>query len=248
MEFLKKAATAISDGIEIDCLKDERENLKRKNAKLQDKIDRHAEQMMLKEKLHEYLGEMNRVMMAMVSIEEGSVGLRKILVLPEKHIVDDEKKKKEKKSKGNKGNKGNKGEDKGKKGKGGEKPAPASAAKEGEKDKEEGEEGEGGEGDSSSDEDEEEKVEVQKEVETEKEKEEEEDDSYEGTVLGLQTVLGQVQEDIFTYQKHCNDYRQLVGQMDVAMGRGVDRHRAEIEKNQRRIDKINDRLKVLRGK
>ena len=77
---------------------------------------------------------------------------------------------------------------------------------------------------------------------------EEDPNSFESIQKSLHTILNKNQEDIKSLNKNREEFKILVDKLNLILADGVEKHKVEILKKQGRIDKINDRLKVLRGK
>ena len=73
-------------------------------------------------------------------------------------------------------------------------------------------------------------------------------DSFDSIQKNLHTVLNKNQEDIKSLNKNREDFKILVDKLNLILADGFEKYKAEILKKQTRIDKINDRLKVLRWK
>ena len=77
---------------------------------------------------------------------------------------------------------------------------------------------------------------------------EEDRDSFDSIQKNLHIVLNKNQEDIKSLNKNREDFKILVDKLNLILADGFEKYRAEILKKQARVDKINDKLKVLRGK
>ncbi len=192
MNFLKKTATAIGNGIELEGLKSERAKLKKEIEKLQSKCDTYSQQITLKNTLNDFINQVNITIDALIEFEKNNsshINLTKPIEQP--------------------------------------KPTQSAQPTQPKPVKKDGEE--------SDDED------VPVELE-------EDPNSFESIQKSLHTILNKNQEDIKSLNKNREEFKILVDKLNLILADGVEKHKVEILKKQGRIDKINDRLKVLRGK
>ena len=187
MNFLKKTANAIGNGIELESLKSERAKLNKEIEKLQSKCDTFNQQITLKNNMNEFINQVNLSLDTLIEFEKinsAQFNLTKPI----------------------------------------EQPKPTRQAQK--------------EGEESDDE-----TDTSMVVELE-----EEPDSFDSLQRNLHIVLNKNQEDIKSLNKNREDFKILVDKLNLILADGFEKYRAEILKKQARVDKINDRLKVLRGK
>lgn len=189
MNFLKKTANAIGNGIELESLKSERAKLKKEIEKLQSKCDTFNQQITLKNKMNEFINQVNLSLDTLIEFEKinsAQFNLTKPIEQPKLTQKNPAKK----------------------------------------------------EGEESDDE-----IDTSMVVELE-----EDPDSFDSIQKNLHIVLNKNQEDIKSLNKNREDFKILVDKLNLILADGFEKYRAEILKKQARVDKINDRLKVLRGK
>ncbi len=203
MNFLKKTASAISNGIELESLKSERAKLKKEIEKLQTKCNTYNQQIELKNTLNEFMGQINASFDVLVQFEKNNfdkINLTKG-VEPVKSVQSAQPSQTVKQTQ------------------------PTQSDKKDKKDDEE-----------SDDEDV-----VVEEIE-------EDPNSFESIQKNLNIVLNKNQEDIKSLNKSREEFKVLLDKLNLILADGVEKHQVEIIKKQGRIDKINEKLKVLRGK
>lgn len=189
MNFLKKTANAIGNGIELESLKSERAKLKKEIEKLQSKCDTFNQQITLKNKMNEFINQVNLSLDTLIEFEKinsAQFNLTKPIEQPKLTQKNPAKK----------------------------------------------------EGEESDDE-----TDTSMIVELE-----EDPDSFDSIQKNLHIVLNKNQEDIKSLNKNREDFKILVDKLNLILADGFEKYRAEILKKQARVDKINDKLKVLRGK
>ena len=192
MNFLKKTANSIGNGIELESLKSERAKLKKEIEKLQSKCDTFNQQITLKNKMNEFINQVNLSLDTLIEFEKinsAQFNLTKPIEQPK--LTQQAQKNPTKK-----------------------------------------------EGEESDDE-----TDISMVVELE-----EDPDSFDSIQKNLHIVLNKNQEDIKSLNKNREDFKILVDKLNLILADGFEKYRAEILKKQARVDKINDKLKILRGK
>jgi hypothetical protein len=194
MNFLKKTANAIGNGIELESLKSERAKLNKEIEKLQSKCDTFNQQITLKNNMNEFINQVNLSLDTLIEFEKinsTQINLTKPVEQP-KSVQQTQKN---------------------------------SAKKEAEE----------------SDDETDVVVELEEDPDLDP-------DSFDSIQKNLHIVLNKNQEYIKSLNKNREDFKILVDKLNLILADGFEKYKAEILKKQARVDKINDRLKVLRGK